>query len=57
MAAAFFQFKATGTLVLHRAHHSAYESAASVVNFETDYGSSNLPFTVKVISGSGTNDA
>ena len=33
-AAAFFHFKATGSLELHRAYHAAYDSDAFTVDFE-----------------------
>ncbi len=44
-AAAFFHFKATGSLKRHRAYHAAYESEAFAVGFETDYESSDLTIT------------
>lgn len=46
-AAAFFHFKATGSLELHRAYHAAYESDAFVVDHETDYESGDLTITVR----------
>jgi hypothetical protein len=46
-AAAFFHFKATGSLELHRAYHAAYDSDALVVDFEADYESGNLTITVE----------
>lgn len=46
-AAAFFHFKATGSLELHRAYHAAYESDAFLVEFEADYDSGDLTITVK----------
>jgi len=45
-AAAFFHFKATGSLELHRAYHAAYDSDAFTVDFEADYESGNLTITV-----------
>ena len=45
--AAFFHFKATGSLELHRAYHAAYESDAFGVDFEADYESGNLTITVE----------
>ena len=47
MAAAFFHFKATGSLARHRAYHAAYESNAFVVDFEADYESGDLTITVE----------
>jgi len=46
-AAAFFHFKATGSLERHRAYHAAYEADAFVVDFETDYESGDLTITVE----------
>jgi hypothetical protein len=46
-AAAFFHFKATGSLERHRAYHAAYESNAFTVDFEADYASGDLTITVK----------
>ena len=46
-AAAFFHFKATGSLVRHRAYHAAYESDAFAVDFEADYESGDLTITVE----------
>ena len=46
-SAAFFHFKATGSLERHRAYHAAYESDAFSVDFEADYESSNLTITVE----------
>jgi hypothetical protein len=46
-AAAFFHFKATGSLELHRAYHAAYDSDAFSVDFEADYESGNLTITVE----------
>jgi hypothetical protein len=46
-AAAFFHFKATGSLELHRAYHAAYESGAFSVDFEADYESGDLTITVE----------
>ena len=45
-SAAFFHFKATGTLELHRAYHAAYDSDAFSVDFEADYASGDLTITV-----------
>ena len=45
-AAAFFHFKATGSLELHRAYHAVYDSDAYTVDFQADYKSGNLTFTV-----------
>ena len=45
-AAAFFHFKATGSLERHRAYHAAYDSDAYTVDFETDYESGDLTITV-----------
>ena len=45
-AAAFFHFKATGSLELHRAYHAAYDSGAFTVDFKADYESGNLTITV-----------
>ncbi len=46
-AAAFFHFKATGSLERHRAYHAAYEADAFAVDFEADYGSGDLTITVE----------
>jgi len=46
-SAAFFQFKATGSLELHRAYHAAYDSDAFSVDFKTDYESGNLTIIVE----------
>ena len=46
-SAAFFHFKATGSLELHRAYHAAYDSDAFSVDFEADYESGNLTITVE----------
>ncbi|RLM41914.1 hypothetical protein DVK00_18930 [Haloarcula sp. Atlit-47R] len=46
-AAAFFHFKATGSLELHRTYHAAYDSDAFNVNFEADYESGDLTITVE----------
>ena len=48
-AAAFFHFKATGSLKRHRAYHAAYESEAFAVNFEADYESGDLTITVEEV--------
>jgi hypothetical protein len=45
-AAAFFHFKATGSLELHRAYHAAYNSDAFSVDFEADHESGDLTITV-----------
>ncbi|MDG5778715.1 hypothetical protein VB773_20955 [Haloarculaceae archaeon H-GB2-1] len=45
-AAAFFHFKATGSLELHRAYHAAYDSDAYTADFEADYESGDLTITV-----------
>ena len=44
-AAAFFHFKATGSLERHRAYHAAYDSDAFSVDFEADYASGDLTIT------------
>jgi len=46
-AAAFFHFKATGSLKRHRAYHAAYEADAFAVDFEADYESGDLTITVE----------
>lgn len=46
-AAAFFHFKAIGSLKLHRAYHTAFESDAFAVDFEADYESGDLTITVE----------
>jgi hypothetical protein len=46
-SAAFFHFKATGSLKLHRAYHAATESDAFTVTFEADYESGDLTITVE----------
>jgi len=51
-AAAFFHFKATGSLELHRAYHAAYDSDAFSVDFEADYESGILMITVERTSDS-----
>ena len=45
--AAFFHFKATGSLERHRAYHAAYETDAFAVDFEADYASGGLIITVE----------
>ena len=55
-AAAFFHFKGTGSLELHRAYHAAYESDAFTVDFEADYETSNLTITVEEVSESERDD-
>lgn len=51
-AAAFFHFKATGSLELHHAYHAAYDSDAFSVDFEADYESGNLTITVDRVDDS-----
>lgn len=46
-AAAFFHFKATGSLERHRAYHATYESDTFTVKFEADYETGDLTITVK----------
>lgn len=46
-AAAFFHFKATGSLERHHAYHAAYRSDAYLVEFEADYKQGDLTITVK----------
>ncbi|MBX0296847.1 hypothetical protein [Haloarcula nitratireducens] len=46
-AAAFFHFKATGSIERHRAYHAAYESNTFTVDFKADYASGDLTITVK----------
>ena len=46
-AAAFFHFKAIGSLERHRAYHAAHESDAFAVDFEADYESGDLTITVE----------
>ena len=46
-AAAFFHFKATGSLERHRAYHAAYEADAFTVDFEADYAAGDLTITVE----------
>ncbi|MFC6988668.1 hypothetical protein ACFQJD_07955 [Haloplanus sp. GCM10025708] len=46
-AAAFFHFKATGSLEHHRAYHTTYEADVFVVDFEADYESGDLTITVE----------
>jgi hypothetical protein len=46
-SAAFFHFKAIGSLKLHRAYHAAYESDAYTVDFEAAYESGDLTITVE----------
>lgn len=55
-AAAFFHFKATGSLQRHRAYHAAYESDAFVVSFEADYATGDLTITVEEVSESERDD-
>ncbi|WP_115864216.1 hypothetical protein [Halorussus litoreus] len=56
-AAAFFHFKATGSLKRHRAYHAAYESEAFAVDFEADYESGDLTITVEEVTGSERDEA
>ncbi len=51
-SAAFFHFKATGLLELHRAYHAAYDSDAFSVDFEADYESGDLTITVERVADS-----
>ncbi|GAB7010823.1 hypothetical protein [Halorubrum trueperi] len=51
-AAAFFHFKATGSLQRHRAYHAAEESDGFVVSFEADYETGDLTITVEEVSES-----
>ena len=51
-AAAFFHFKATGSLKLHRAYQAAAESNAFTVDFEADYESGDLTITVERVEDS-----
>jgi hypothetical protein len=55
-AAAFFHFKATGSLKRHRAYHAADESDAFVVSFEADYDTADLTITVEEVSESERDD-
>ena len=55
-AAAFFHFKATGSLQRHRAYHAADESDAFVVAFEADYETGDLTITVEEVSESKRDD-
>ena len=55
-AAAFFHFKATGSLQRHRAYHAADESDAFVVSFEADYATGDLTITVEEVSESERDD-
>ena len=45
-SAAFFHFKATGSLERHRAYHAAYDSDVFTVDFEADHESGDLTITV-----------
>lgn len=45
--AAFFHFKATGSLERHRAYHTAYKSDAFALDFEADNESGDLTITVE----------
>ena len=51
-AAAFFHFKATGSLQRHRAYHAAYKSDAFTVDFEADYETGDLTITVEEVTES-----
>ncbi|MDR5657799.1 hypothetical protein RH831_11515 [Halodesulfurarchaeum sp. HSR-GB] len=51
-AAAFFHFKATGSLQRHRAYHAAYGSEAFAVDFEADYETGDLTITVEEVTES-----
>ena len=55
-AAAFFHFKATGSLKRHRAYHAAYEADSFVVSFEADYETGDLTITVEEVSESERDD-
>lgn len=46
-AAAFFHFKATGSLERHRAYYAAYKADAFTVDFEADYETGDLTITVE----------
>lgn len=50
--AAFFHFKATGSLERHRAYHAAYDSDVYTVDFEADYESGDLTITVDRVADS-----
>ena len=50
--AAFFHFKATGSLERHRAYHAAYNSDAFSVDFNPDYESGDLTITVERVADS-----
>ena len=52
-AAAFFHFKATGSLKRHRAYHAAYEADS----FEADYETGDLTITVEEVSESERDDS
>jgi len=55
-AAAFFHFKATGSLKRHRVYHAADESDAFTVAFEADYETGDLTITVEEVSRSERDD-
>jgi microcystin-dependent protein len=55
-AAAFFHFKATGSLQRHRAYHAAYKSDGFMVSFEADYATGDLTITVEEVSESERDD-
>ncbi|EJN56853.1 hypothetical protein [Halogranum rubrum] len=46
-AAAFFHFKATGSLKRHRAYYAAYNSDTFSVEFEPNYETGDLTITVE----------
>ncbi|MDT3437392.1 hypothetical protein [Haloarcula sp. 1CSR25-25] len=46
-SAAFFHFKATGSLELHRAYHAAHDSDAFTVDFDADCESGKLTITAE----------
>jgi hypothetical protein len=56
-AAAFFHFKATGSLKRHRAYHAAFESEVLSVDFEADYETGDLTITVSEVTESERDDA
>lgn len=49
-AAAFFHFKATGSLKRHRAYHAACELEEFTVDFEADYETGDLTITVEEVT-------
>ncbi|SDY52240.1 hypothetical protein [Halobellus clavatus] len=50
-SAAFFHFKATGSLERHRAYHAAYGSDAFTVDFEADYASGDVNYPILLAHG------